>query len=40
VITHEVGHHIQTLLGTSQKVHARSDRIEDGDNFSIPYQEL
>lgn len=23
VIAHEVGHHIQTLLGTSQKVHAR-----------------
>ncbi len=28
VIAHEVGHHIQTLLGTSQKVHARRGQPE------------
>jgi predicted metalloprotease len=28
VIAHEVGHHIQTLLGTSQKVHARRGKSD------------
>ncbi|MEG0381261.1 MAG: neutral zinc metallopeptidase, partial [Kurthia sp.] len=27
VVAHEVGHHVQTLLGTSQKVHAQNGRV-------------
>ncbi|MDN4495196.1 KPN_02809 family neutral zinc metallopeptidase [Ureibacillus aquaedulcis] len=27
VVAHEVGHHVQTLLGTSQKVHALNGRV-------------
>lgn len=34
VIAHEVGHHIQTLLGTSQKVHAMRDR-SDYNEYSV-----
>jgi predicted metalloprotease len=34
VIAHEVGHHIQTLLGTSQKVHAMRGR-PDYNEFSV-----
>ena len=29
VIAHEVGHHIQNLLGTSDKVHAMRDRVSE-----------
>jgi predicted metalloprotease len=29
VIDHEVGHHIQTLLGTSQKVHAKRSKLSE-----------
>lgn len=31
VIAHEVGHHVQTLLGTSQKVHALRSQLSDAD---------
>jgi len=34
VIAHEVGHHIQTLLGTSQKVHARRGQ-PDYNEYSV-----
>jgi predicted metalloprotease len=34
VIAHEVGHHIQTLLGTSQKVHAMRGR-PDYNEYSV-----
>jgi predicted metalloprotease len=34
VISHEVGHHIQTLLGTSQKVHARRGQ-PDYNEYSV-----
>ncbi|MCJ7815278.1 MAG: neutral zinc metallopeptidase, partial [Xanthomonadales bacterium] len=34
VIAHEVGHHIQTLLGTSQKVHAMQGR-PDYNEYSV-----
>ena len=34
VIAHEVGHHIQTLLGTSQKVHARQGQ-PDFNEWSV-----
>lgn len=27
VVAHEVGHHVQTLLGTSQKVHAQNGKV-------------
>ncbi len=42
VIAHEVGHHIQTVTGTTQKVdqmRARGDRVE-GDNGLLVRQEL
>ncbi|WP_375740220.1 neutral zinc metallopeptidase [Pseudomonas boanensis] len=42
VIAHEVGHHVQTLLGVSAKVNAarqRGERIE-GDNGLLVRQEL
>lgn len=29
VVAHEVGHHVQTLLGTSQKVHALNGKVPD-----------
>lgn len=29
VVAHEVGHHVQTLLGTSQKVHALNGKVSD-----------
>ena len=29
VVAHEVGHHVQTLLGTSQKVHAMRNRVSE-----------
>jgi uncharacterized protein len=37
VIAHEVGHHIQTLLGTSQKVQAMRQRVsqEQGNALSV-----
>ena len=37
VIAHEVGHHIQTLLGTSQKVHDARQRMgqEQGNQLSV-----
>jgi predicted metalloprotease len=37
VIAHEVGHHIQTLLGTSQKVHEARQRVgqEQGNQLSV-----
>jgi len=34
VIAHEVGHHVQTLLGTSQKVHAMQGR-PDYNEYSV-----
>ena len=41
VIAHEVGHHIQTLLGTSQKVHTASRKLSktDANKLSVR-QEL
>jgi predicted metalloprotease len=41
VITHEVGHHIQTLNGTSAKVHAARSRLSkvEGNKLSV-LQEL
>ncbi len=41
VIAHEVGHHIQTLLGTSAKVHQARQRLSkvDGNKLSVK-QEL
>jgi len=37
VIAHEVGHHIQTLLGTSRKVHAARSRLgeAEGNRLSV-----
>ncbi|WP_050183209.1 KPN_02809 family neutral zinc metallopeptidase [Domibacillus robiginosus] len=37
VIAHEVGHHVQTLLGTSQKVHALRDQLseEEYNKYSV-----
>ena len=29
VVAHEVGHHVQTLLGTSQKVHALRSKVDE-----------
>jgi hypothetical protein len=34
VIAHEIGHHVQTLLGTSQKVHAKRGQ-RDYNEFSV-----
>ncbi len=34
VIAHEVGHHLQTLMGTSQKVHAMQGR-PDYNEYSV-----
>lgn len=31
VIAHEVGHHVQTLLGTSQQVHAARQRVSEAE---------
>lgn len=31
VIAHEVGHHVQTLLGTSQEVHALRSKLSDAE---------
>lgn len=41
VIAHEVGHHIQTLLGISRKVHAARNRVSEveGNKISVR-QEL
>lgn len=41
VIAHEIGHHIQTLLGISSKVHAARNKVskEDGNKLSVR-QEL
>lgn len=37
VIAHEVGHHVQTLLGTSQKVHELRNRVseEEYNKYSV-----
>jgi predicted metalloprotease len=37
VIAHEVGHHVQQLLGTSDKVHAMRDRVSKAEynNLSV-----
>ncbi|WP_309090799.1 neutral zinc metallopeptidase [Domibacillus sp.] len=37
VIAHEVGHHVQTLLGTSQKVHALREQLseEEYNKYSV-----
>ena len=37
VIAHEVGHHVQTLLGISQKVHEQRSRLNDveGNKLSV-----
>lgn len=41
VVAHEVGHHVQTLLGISRKVHAARQRLskEEGNKLSVK-QEL
>ncbi|AFJ01526.1 YpfJ protein, zinc metalloprotease superfamily [Methylophaga frappieri] len=41
VIAHEVGHHVQTLLGISQKVHSQRSRLSEveGNKLSVK-QEL
>lgn len=41
VIAHEVGHHVQTLMGISQRVHAARSRLakEEGNKLSVK-QEL
>ncbi|QCR34032.1 neutral zinc metallopeptidase [Lysinibacillus sp. SGAir0095] len=31
VVAHEVGHHVQTLLGTSQQVHALNDKVSQAE---------
>lgn len=31
VIAHEVGHHVQTLLGISEQVHAQKSRLSEGE---------
>ncbi|WP_107840626.1 neutral zinc metallopeptidase [Metasolibacillus meyeri] len=31
VVAHEVGHHVQTLLGTSQKVHALNGKVSQAE---------
>lgn len=31
VVAHEVGHHVQTLLGTSQKVHALRNKVSEAE---------
>ncbi|MDD1684501.1 MAG: zinc metallopeptidase [Methanoregula sp.] len=31
VITHEIGHHVQTLLGTSQYVNTKSRQVSEGE---------
>lgn len=31
VVAHEVGHHVQTLLGTSQKVHALNGKVSEAE---------
>jgi predicted metalloprotease len=37
VVAHEVGHHVQKLLGTSDKVHAARERLNerDGNKLSV-----
>ncbi len=37
VIAHEIGHHVQTLLGISQKVHTERGRVgrEEGNRLSV-----
>ncbi len=41
VIAHEVGHHIQTLLGISQQVHEQRQRLSRGDGNELSVmQEL
>jgi predicted metalloprotease len=35
VVAHEVGHHIQTLLGTSQKVQAMRQRVSDEQSNAL-----
>jgi predicted metalloprotease len=41
VIAHEIGHHVQTLLGVSQKVHSMRSRVSqtEGNKLSV-MQEL
>jgi uncharacterized protein len=41
VLAHEVGHHVQTLTGVSQKVHAQREQVsaEEGNRLSVR-QEL
>jgi hypothetical protein len=41
VIAHEVGHHIQTLLGISQQVHEQRQRLSQGEGNELSVmQEL
>lgn len=35
VIAHEVGHHVQTLLGTSEKVHEAQSRLGDAESNAL-----
>ncbi|WP_042477159.1 KPN_02809 family neutral zinc metallopeptidase [Bacillus ndiopicus] len=41
VVAHEVGHHVQTLLGTSQKVHALNGKVPEAEyNEQVKRLEL
>ncbi|CAN5670219.1 neutral zinc metallopeptidase [soil metagenome] len=39
VIAHEVGHHIQTLLGISQRVHEQRRRLSEGEGNALSVRQ-
>lgn len=39
VIAHEVGHHVQTLLGISEKVHAARSRASDAEGNALSVRQ-
>ncbi len=39
VIAHEVGHHVQTLLGTSRKVHAARNQLSETEGNKLSVQQ-